>query len=79
LSRPRPQTVARMRTLRILITGQAGPRVIARFGNATLVRGADRRYALVGGTEAEAAEAREWTAHFLHEAAFPRRLTGCRR
>ncbi len=43
---------------------------IAQFGQARLVKRADGRYELRGGTPDDHAEAREWASLFLHEAYF---------
>ena len=48
----------------------AGCRVIAAFGPARLVRRPDGRHELLGGTEAERAEAREWCSLFAAEVVF---------
>jgi len=42
--------------------------VISFFGEAKLVRLADCKFELRGGTELERAEAREWISMFMHEA-----------
>jgi hypothetical protein len=49
----------------------AEPRVIAVFGNARLVKRADGRHELLGGTAADHAEAREWCTLFAPEVVFP--------
>lgn len=46
--------------------------LIARFGTASLVRCKGRRYELRGGNDGDLAAAREWVAHFLHEAVIDR-------
>jgi hypothetical protein len=43
-------------------------RLIARFGAGRLVRCEGVRYVLRGGTPSDLAAAREWAAHFMHEA-----------
>jgi len=43
-------------------------KLIARFGQAKLVRWRDGRYELIGGLPEDLAEAREWISIFLHEA-----------
>ena len=48
----------------------AGCRVIAAFGPARLVRRPDGRHELLGGTEAERAQAREWCSLFAAEVVF---------
>jgi hypothetical protein len=50
--------------------GQAGCRVIATFGSARLVRKADGRHELIGGTAADCTEAREWCSLFAPEVVF---------
>jgi hypothetical protein len=67
-----------MRTLKSRFRGSKGSQVIARFGHAMLVREEGRRYALVGGNDSDALEAREWAAHFLHEAVLPPHRPACR-
>ena len=39
--------------------------VIASFGDAQLIKKPDRRYELVGGTEADRAEAEKWISMFM--------------
>jgi len=39
--------------------------VIASFGEAKLIKKPDRKYELVGGTEADRAEAQKWIAMFM--------------
>ena len=43
-------------------------KLIARFGQARLVRWRDGKYELIGGRPEDVAEAREWISLFLHEA-----------
>jgi hypothetical protein len=43
--------------------------IMARFGEAKLVKKLSGKIELVGGTDADRAAAREWTSLFLHEAA----------
>jgi hypothetical protein len=52
-----------------------GPRLIATFGNARLVRQPDGRYELQGGSPADCTAAREWCSLFAPEIVFsaPRR------
>jgi hypothetical protein len=47
-------------------------RLIARFGTGRLIRCDGIRYELRGGTDWDFAAAREWAAHFLHEAIIDR-------
>ena len=49
---------------------RAGHRVIATFGAARLVRQADGRHELVGGTMADRTQAREWCSLFAPEVVF---------
>lgn len=46
-------------------------KVVASFGAADLMRHDDGRWELNGGSVADHAAAREWCAHFQHEATFP--------
>jgi hypothetical protein len=41
---------------------------IATFGGARLVKNPKGRFSLIGGSEANRADAREWCSLFLHEA-----------
>ena len=43
--------------------------IMARFGEARLIKKLTGKIELVGGTEADRAAAREWISMFLHEAA----------
>ena len=45
--------------------------IVASFGAADLIRHDDGRRELRGGSSADHAAAREWCAHFQHEATFP--------
>ena len=59
-----------------LATFNFGPRLIATFGNARLVRHLDGRHELQGGSATDCAEAREWCSLFAPEVVFsaaPRR------
>lgn len=58
-----------MMTLRTLVPTNRMTETIARFGDGFLVRLADGRFLLEGGSERDRLAAREWAAHFLHEAA----------
>ena len=42
--------------------------LIALFGNARLVKRLNGKFELLGGTETDRAEAREWCSMFLHDA-----------
>jgi hypothetical protein len=46
--------------------------IINRFGNAWLIRGADGKNALVGGTDRDFTEAKEWASLFAHDVVFSR-------
>jgi hypothetical protein len=48
------------------------PRVIRHFGGSWLVQIADGHFELVGGSEADYAEAQEWASLFAHEVVFDR-------
>jgi hypothetical protein len=60
------------------LTSTAGQQVIARFGEARLVRSANGRHELVGGTAADCAEAQEWCAIFAPEVVFSAARRGFR-
>ena len=47
-----------------------GPRVIAIFGRARLVRQPNGRHELMGGSDADGTEAREWCSLFAPEIVF---------
>lgn len=42
--------------------------IVARFGNARLVRERQGRFQLIGGSAADRSAAKEWASLFLHEA-----------
>lgn len=63
-----------MKTLKTLVPTNLVTEKIARFGDGLLVRLADGRYFLQGGNESDRMAAREWAAHFLHEAAHIARM-----
>jgi len=44
--------------------------LIALFGNARLVKRLNGKFELLGGNDADRAEAKEWCSLFLHEAVF---------
>jgi len=48
-------------------TGEEGE-VLAHFGQARLVKKLDGKLELVGGTDEDRTEAREWISMFFHEA-----------
>jgi hypothetical protein len=45
-----------------------GYEIVARFGEATLVRRSNGQYELVGGRKEDHFNAREWASLFMHEA-----------
>jgi hypothetical protein len=47
-------------------------KIRCRFGNAWLIKLADGRHELVGGTEGNFTEAKEWVSLFAHEIVFKR-------
>lgn len=47
-------------------------KIINRFGNAWLIRGANGKYALVGGSDGDYTEAQEWVSLFAHDIVFSR-------
>ena len=47
-------------------------RILLRFGRARLIRGEDGKYELVGGSEGDYTEAKEWVSLFAHEIVFSR-------
>lgn len=47
-------------------------KIISRFGNAWLIRGANGKHALVGGSDGDYTEAKEWVSLFAHEIIFSR-------
>lgn len=49
-----------------------GRKIIATFGLARLVRNADGRHELIGGTASDCIEAREWCSLFAPEIVFSR-------
>ncbi len=59
-----------------LVNFNFGPRLIATFGHARLVRLPDGRHELQGGSEADCVAAREWCSLFAPEVVFsiPRRF-----
>ena len=67
-----------MKALMVLMPGTAARETMARFGRANLVRLWDGRFVVEGGGDHEVREAREWAAHFLHEAVFIGRIPGRR-
>ncbi len=53
-------------------THARGHQVIARFGNAALIKQANGTWQLKGGSEEDWLSAREWISLFLHEAVLQR-------
>jgi hypothetical protein len=49
--------------------GKSQGQVIARFGNAALIKQHDGRFELLGGSEDDRTEAKEWISLFMNEAA----------
>ena len=54
--------------MRIQLPFQREEEVIARFGQATLVRTPQGKVELRGGTDSDHTEAREWISMFMHSA-----------
>ena len=48
--------------------GQLKEITVARFGQASLVKTKEGRFALRGGSKSDHIEARDWASMFLHEA-----------
>jgi hypothetical protein len=46
------------------------PRIVRRFGLACLIRVADGRYRLEGGSEEDYTDAKEWASLFAHDIVF---------
>jgi hypothetical protein len=59
-----------------IVTNRSNSRIIQKFGAAKLVRHADGKHELIGGTTADVAEAKEWVSLFAHEIVFSR--PGCK-
>ncbi|MGA2246358.1 MAG: hypothetical protein ABSH48_15280 [Verrucomicrobiota bacterium] len=49
-----------------------GNQIINRFGNAWLIQMANRQFRLVGGSNDDLANAREWASLFGHQIVFSR-------
>ena len=47
-------------------------RILSRFGRAWLIQRADGKYELVGGSDRDHTEAKEWISLFAHEVVFSR-------
>jgi hypothetical protein len=47
-------------------------RILNRFGNAWLIKRADGKHELVGGSDRDFTEAKEWVSLFAHEIVFSR-------
>ena len=59
---------ARMKFINWMGNRRGAGKVIAVFGEAELVKSADGRFELRGGTRADYIAAQEWISLFLHEA-----------
>jgi hypothetical protein len=59
-----------------IVTHRNHSRIIQEFGAAKLVRHADGKHELIGGTTDDVAEANEWVSLFAHEIVFSR--PGCK-
>jgi hypothetical protein len=55
---------------RLFSRGLMQEEIVAVFGAARLVKGADGRHALMGGSRADHLAAREWCSLFEHEIVF---------
>jgi hypothetical protein len=53
----------------ITALGRSQGTVIARFGNAALIKHTDGRFELKGGSEDDRTSAKEWISMFMNEAA----------
>jgi len=47
-------------------------KILNRFGNAWLIKRVDGKHELVGGSEGDFTEAKEWVSLFAHEVVFSR-------
>jgi hypothetical protein len=47
-------------------------KIISRFGNAWLIRRADGKHELAGGSDGDYTAAKEWVSLFAHDIAFSR-------
>ena len=47
-------------------------KIISRFGSAWLIRRANGRHELIGGTDSDFTAAKEWASLFAHEIVFSR-------
>lgn len=61
-------TVWRMKMNRIIKSAK----IINRFGNGWLIRKASGKHALVGGSDGDYTEAKEWVSLFAHDIVFSR-------
>ena len=58
----------RMKINCVINTGK----IVNRFGNALLIKQSDGKHELVGGTDRDFTEAKEWVSLFAHEIVFSR-------
>lgn len=63
----------RMNIKRLFLLGSTSETTVATFGAARLVRQANGRYELIGGSPADHFAAREWCSLFQHELVFSSR------
>ena len=47
-------------------------KIVNRFGNALLIKRSDGKHELVGGSDRDYTEAKEWVSLFAHEIVFSR-------
>ena len=62
--------VGRMNIKRLFSFGLVSEQIVAVFGHAQLVKRANGRHELIGGTAADHIAAREWCSFFCHELVF---------
>lgn len=51
-------------------------RILITFGHARLIERADGKHDLVGGSEGDCTEAKEWVSLFAHETVFSQPMKG---
>ena len=56
--------------LQNLVAKRYRKQIVRQFGDAKLVRLPNGQHELIGGTDADRANAFEWTSHFAHEIVF---------
>jgi hypothetical protein len=61
-------TLRRMKLNCVINTGK----IVNRFGNAFLIKRADGKHELVGGSDRDFTEAKEWVSLFAHDIVFSR-------